>query len=197
MLAREVTITVLDFEGTGTAGGYPDEPWQIGMVTLRAGHIEADSVFSSLLRVGDRPFSPYAPGRHAAVREALRRAPRLADLWPDLAPRLASNALAAHNVATERKYLAKAFPLHRFGPWIDTLKLMRVAFPGLASHALSDALRDLGLAGRVAELAPGIEPHDALYDAVGCAAVIESLLVQPAWADAEVMALCSVPLRQP
>lgn len=194
MRAREATITVLDFEGTGAAAGHPDEPWQIGLIALSAGRIVAGSAFSSLLHVGDRPFSPYAPGRHAAVRDQLRRAPRLAELWPDLAPRLGVSALAAHNVATERKYLSKAFPLHGFGPWIDTLKLLRTAFPGLVSHALSDVLRDLGLAARVAALAPpGLEPHDALYDAIGCAAAIEHLLAQPGWEDATVAALSRRP----
>ena len=39
MKARDVCLTVLDFETTGAVAGHPDEPWQVGMVELQAGRV--------------------------------------------------------------------------------------------------------------------------------------------------------------
>lgn len=181
MLAIESTIPVIDFETTGTVPGYPDEPWQIGIVLLRNGQVVENSAYSRLLRVGDRPFNPYAPGRHASIRESLCEAPTLHDLWPELRHHLQGDALAAHNAGTEKKVLSHAFPLHRAPMWVDTLKLVRVAYPHLKTHKLEDVTRDLDLTARVNGLAPGLEPHDALFDAVACAVLLEHLLAQPDW----------------
>ena len=181
MLARALTITVLDFEGTGAVAPHPDEPWQLGMVQIAGGRIVPESGFERLLRVGPRPFSRHAPGRHAALRDAIAQAPPLEALWPALRPRLAGGPLAAHNVATERRFLRRAFPMHVLGPWIDTLKLARAAYPALRSHRLEDVVAALDLTARVRALRPDGEPHDALYDAVSCAAVLEFLLALPGW----------------
>lgn len=178
---REAELTAVDFETTGRAAGYPDEPWQIGWAVLRGGRVEAAGCGEFLLRVGDRPFHPSAPGRHRHVRGALREAPRLSDRWAELAPVLAGRPLVAHQASTERRALRDAFPLHRCGPWVDTLKLARVLWPEARSHALNDLLKGLGLTGRAAAICPGREPHDALYDAVGCALLLETMLTLPGW----------------
>jgi DNA polymerase-3 subunit epsilon len=96
--------------------------------------------------------------------------------------------LAAHNVPVERSVLCRHFPLHQFGPWIDTLKLARGAFPDLRSKSLSELLDALSLTARVRALCPGLEPHDACYDAVGCACILEHFLSLPGWRDLEVEA---------
>ena len=36
MMARDAILTVLDFESTGAVRGYADEPWQVGLVELKA-----------------------------------------------------------------------------------------------------------------------------------------------------------------
>lgn len=183
LLAREMVVTVLDFEGTGAVRGYPDEPWQIGLIQIRDGCVSAESMYESLLHVGDRPFNCYAPGRHAEIREELMQAPDLSTLWHKLRVYLEGVPLVAHNVATEKRYLTGAFPLHRVRAWIDTLKLTRLAYPDLRSHKLDDVLVDLGLRDQVGAIVPGREPHDALYDAIGCAVVLSHLLAQPGWRD--------------
>ncbi|MCL1856150.1 MAG: exonuclease domain-containing protein [Kiritimatiellaeota bacterium] len=168
-----MSITVIDFETTGSVPGYANEPWQVGLVAVNAGRVCMETAFDSLLRVGYRPFNRYAPGRHAQLRDDLCVAPSLADLWGVISERVGYRAVAAHNIATEKGILAAAFPLHPFGPWIDTLTLCRRLYPGLASYALDDLTRVLGLAPRVAALCPGREPHDALYDAVAAAVLLE------------------------
>lgn len=174
-------ITVLDYESTGTLRGYPNEPWQIGVVSLAYGKVDPDSMFESLLRVDiNRPFNPHAPGRHGMLREEIADAPTLRELWPRIRRRLAY-PLCAHNVATERKFTQAMAPMHRFGPWIDTLKIARKAWPGCPSHALEDLIGALGLKQRVGILCPGREAHDALYDAVASAVLLEHLMEQPGW----------------
>ena len=61
---KKVGFTVIDFETTGVVDGYENEPWQIGMVAFRDGKVQPEQQFDSLLRIGDRPVSAYAP-RHA------------------------------------------------------------------------------------------------------------------------------------
>ena len=191
MLARETVITVIDFESTRVVPGYTDEPWQVGLVCVERGRLRPASRFSSLLRVGSRPFSRHAPGRHAALRGEIARAPALADLWPQMRARLEGGTLGAHNAATEKKILRRAFPLHHFGPWVDTLKLVRMAYPALASHKLDDLLPVLGLQGRAAKLAPRHAPHDALFDAISAGLLLEHLMQLPGWEVVTVAALAA------
>ena len=192
MKATETDLVVIDFETTGSVPSYPNEPWQVGMVRMRGGVVDADKCFDSLLRVGDRPFNPHAPGNHHLYREKIARAPSIEDLWPELEAWWVGTPLVAHNAGTEKKVMVQAAPLHSFGPWIDTLKLVRGAYPDLASHALEDVLTVLNLESRVVALCPGRESHDALYDAVGCAVLLEHLLGLDGWGTLEVEDLVRV-----
>lgn len=180
-LAVDAQIVALDFETTGVVDDHPSVPWQIGIAFVDRGKVAGNYRFSSLLNPGPRPFSPYAPGRHALLRDELAAAPALPDLWPQLASWLGGRPLLAHNVATERTLLAEAFPIHHFGPWIDTLALARLAYPRLGSYRLDDLIPVLHLEGQVSELCPGLAPHDALYDAVAAAVLFAHLLAQPGW----------------
>jgi DNA polymerase III epsilon subunit-like protein len=181
MQALAAEMVAIDFETTGAVPGFEDEPWQIGMVRIRSGTIVAAETFDSLLRIGDRPFSPYAPGRHQQLRPSLARAPSLQSLFGHLRGWWFAGPLVAHNAPTERKVIRAASPLHRAGPWIDTLKLARVAYPDLASHSLEDLLEQFGLMAEVQDFCPGRDPHDALFDAVGCARFLIYLLAQEGW----------------
>ena len=174
-------FSAIDFETTGAVPGFPNEPWQVGVVSVPADAAPIrPSSFESLLRIAPgRPFNKWAPGRHAKLRAELAEAPALADLWPELAPLLAG-PVVAHNAGTERSLLQASAPLHVPGPWIDTLALARRAWPAAPSHALEDLVPALGLQPRLQALLPGREPHDALYDAAACALLLH-LLDQSGW----------------
>jgi len=189
----DAEITVLDYESTGSLSGYANEPWQIGMVSLVGGKVDAGSMFESLLRVdANRPFNPYAPGRHAALRDEISAAPTPQQLWPLVKHRLTGHPLCAHNVATEKKFARAMAPMHPFGPWIDTLRIARKVWPGCPSYALGDLVVMLGLQPRVDERCLGKEAHDALYDAVASAMLLEHLLEQPGWGSVTVGELASM-----
>ena len=189
LLASQSTIIAIDFEGTGVVKGYPDEPWQIGMAKMQNGKLIPGDTLESLIRVGERPFNHYAPGRHAELRSEIANAPTMHQIWPNLRSWLEGNLLAAHNAATENRYLSQAFPLHPPGKWIDTLKLSRIAFPTIKSHKLEDLLDRLQLTERLITLLPGRTAHDALYDAIGCALLLEKILTLPGWENVTTSAL--------
>lgn len=179
--ANKTEIVVIDFESTGAVRGYPNEPWQIGMVVLKNGRIDIKQKFTSFLRVDDRPFNKNTPGMYHQFRKEISQASTLRDLWPKMKNWWLDRPLVAHNIGTEKKFIHHTAPIHHFGPWIDTLQLARVAYPHLKSHALEDLLLQFNLMNRVCKLCPGLLPHDALFDAVGCAALLEHLLQLEGW----------------
>lgn len=182
MLIRETTLTVLDFETTGSVPGFDTEPWQIGAVRLVNGRVAENQTFESMVRVDiNRPFNAYAPGKHHKLREEIAAAPEVSRVWKKLEGWVVGVPLAAHNVATEKKFLRQMGPMHRFGPWVDTLALARQAWPEAPSHKLEDLITGLGLEKRIREICQDGEAHDALYDAVACAVLLEHLLTQPGW----------------
>jgi len=189
----DAEITVLDYESTGSLRDFPNEPWQIGMVTLKQGRVDPDSLFESLLYVDiNRPFNPHAPGRHALRREDIAAAPSPQELWPSVMNRLTRFPLCAHNTATEKKFVRAMAPMHRIGPWIDTLNIARRALPGCTSYALEDLVVLLDLKSRVDAACPGREAHDALYDAVAAAVLLEHLLQQTGWESITVGELAAI-----
>jgi DNA polymerase III epsilon subunit-like protein len=189
MQASHATITVIDFEGTGAVKGYPDEPWQIGLIQIINGKVQPATITESLLRVGERPFNRYAPGRHAELRSELTKAPTLQTVWPQLRYMLAGIPQAAHNAATENRYLSQAFPLHPPGKWIDTLKLSRIAFPNIKSYKLEDLTETLALTDSLRDIVPARTAHDALYDAAACALLLEKIISLPGWENVTINAL--------
>lgn len=187
--ACECVFSVIDFETTGAVAGWPVEPWQVGVVSFQNGRVLSGSGFETLLYIGERPFNPQAPGRHAQLRDELSRASTPGELWPELSEMVCGRPLAAHNIGTERSVLAQIAPLHNFGPWVDTLTLSRKYYPDLESKALDDVILRLGLPRRVEELCPGRTAHDALYDAFACAVLLEHFLALPGWENVTLGAL--------
>jgi DNA polymerase III subunit epsilon len=182
MELRRTILTVLDFETTGSVPGFDTEPWQVGAVQIRNGRVDPESCFESLIRVdANRPFNAYAPGMHHQLRDEIAAAPGSSVVWKQLEPQVTGRPLAAHNAAVEKKFLRRMAPMHRFGPWADTLALARKAWPQAPSHRLEDLIAGIGLTPRVRDLCPGRTAHDALYDAVACAVLLEHLLSLPGW----------------
>lgn len=139
-------FVAIDFETTAFADDGRNEPWQLGAAIVSGGRIaETREWFFGTAMTPD--FQP------------------LMDQWDDFYPVLAGRTLAAHNIACEKTILTRIAPFTPFGPWVDTLKLAKKAYPGLPSHRLGDLCEALGC---VPEM-PGRTWHDGLYDAVACA----------------------------
>ncbi len=158
-------FTAIDFETTGSVPGFDNEAWQIGLYIVHAdGRTQS---YSSYLKTDPlRPFNPHAPGRHMLIRDELAASPTLTELWEEISAYLVSAPLVAHNIGTERTILRKAFPLNKPKCWIDTLKLSKLLYPKLDNYALETLIAYFGLTDKINAIAPGLSPHDALYDAV-------------------------------
>lgn len=189
---RRPVATVIDFETTGAVAGHPNEPWQMGLAEFEDDRLGPGTLRESLIRVGERPFSPQAARWLSVPRAQLAEAPAFRELWPVFKDRLAGRVLVAHHAATERKILRTLAPMHRLGPWVDTLALARRAHPGLTSYALEDLAVTLRLRDRITAHLSGRSPHDALYDAVACGVLLEHLLALPGWSDLDWNALARV-----
>ncbi len=179
--ARDAFFRAIDFETTGSVRGFSSLPWQVGIATL-AGRAAPEACFDSLIRVPENhPFNRHAPGDHAARRAAIAQAPAPEAIWLAIHPLLAGNVLAAHNIGTERTQLNRLAPLHRYGPWVDTLALARKIYPGLGDYSLEALTGRFGLLPRLLALRPGFRAHDACCDALACALFLDHVLSLPGW----------------
>lgn len=165
-------FAAIDFESAGTAAGKTDEPVQVGVVWMHGGVIAP--AFSSYIRP-TRPVTWSARAVHGIDDTLLAAAPPLADLWPPLREALRGRWIVAHGAATERRFL-RAFPLHDFGPWVDSLALVRRVFPSLPSHALGEAVCALGLENCVELSGPGFRWHDASSDAAASLVLVRHVI---------------------
>jgi len=156
----------IDFEGTGTAPGRSDEAVQVGIAVLPPGGGSPANFFRSFVRAQSRITRAAASVHHITDRD-LEGAPPLTALWPEIKTRLCGAAVVAHGAGTEKRFL-RAFPMHGFGPWIDTLVLARVFLPRLPEHSLSTVVVACGLEDEVRAHCPSYDWHDALFDAAAC-----------------------------
>jgi DNA polymerase-3 subunit epsilon len=172
--ARDAAWAALDFESAGAAPGRSDEPVQVGIAVSRGGEITG--VFRSYIRSTVR-VTPAARAVHGIGDEDLAGAPSMAELWPEFQTRLSGAVVAAHGAGTEKRFL-RAFPLHGFGPWLDTLSLARAALPGLPGHSLAEVAAALGAEDEIRARCAGLDWHDALFDAVACLAILHRVMAR-------------------
>jgi DNA polymerase III epsilon subunit-like protein len=141
-----MNFVAIDFETTGYLPGCENVPWQLGAVIVEDGKIaEMKEWFFT---------SPLTPSAESLLAQ-----------WEDIYPVISSRALVAHNIATERTILRRIAPLHKWGPWYDTLKIAKQMYPKLSSYKLSDLCALFGCEPEM----EGRTWHDGLYDAVACA----------------------------
>lgn len=163
---HEVAWAAIDFEGTGSAPGQSDEPVQVGIAVMSRGGEQPGNFFRSYVRAETR-VTRAAAAVHRITDRELHDAPPLGLLWPEIKSRLSGAVVVAHGAGTEKRFL-RAFPMHGFGPWVDTLALSRAFMPDLPDHSLAAVVHACGLVPHVREACSKHEWHDALFDAVAC-----------------------------
>jgi len=164
MIVREIPFAAIDFESAGERVDEAGVPIQIGIALMHDLKPQKDSFYRSYLRTV-RPVTWSARRVHGIAMEDLKGAPDLLSLWPELKSRLEGRWVVAHGSGTEKRFL-RAFPLHGFGPWIDTLSLSRKILPQRPSYALSDLAKEFSLEQEAEVLLPDFRWHEALSDAV-------------------------------
>jgi len=183
MTVTETAFAAIDFESAGLRPGGTEVPVQIGIAPMLGVQISPGEFFGSFLAT-DQEITWSAQKVHGITREDLTAAPGLNDLWPQIKDLLAGRWLIAHGAATEKRFL-RAFPFHGFGPWVDTLKLSRAAWPAQESFALGDLIVALDLEGELRGLHPGFRWHDALSDAVASLVLLRRIIAEIGIAEEE------------
>jgi len=173
-LIREIPFASLDFESAGERANEPGVPVQIGIAWMERLDPGPDSFYRSYLRAA-RPVTWSAQQIHGITDRDLADAPDLLSLWPEVKGRLGGRWIVAHGSGTEKRFL-RAFPLHGFGPWVDTLSLSRKVLPGRSSYALSDLVGDLGLEEDARSYLPDFRWHEALSDALASLLLLRKLI---------------------
>ena len=163
-LIKNSSFAAIDFESAGEVKGEAAIPIQLGIAEMRQLQVKPCSFYRSYLQT-DRSVTWAAQKIHGISNRDLEGAPTFLSLWPELQQRLKSRYLVAHGHGTERRFL-RTFPMHGFGPWIDTLTLSRKLVPGLASYQLSRLVLHFGLLEKLTTLLPDYRSHEALSDAL-------------------------------
>lgn len=171
---RDTAFAAIDFESAGERPNEAGVPIQLGIAWMRGVTPERESFFRSYLRAS-RPVTWTAQQIHGISSDDLKDAPDLLSLWPELKSRLGGRHLVAHGSGTEKRFL-RAFPLHGFGPWVDTLTLSRKILPGRSSYALSDLVTELELLSEAQTLLPDFRWHEALSDSIASLLLLRKLI---------------------
>ena len=167
-------FSIIDFESAGELKGQADVPIQVGITTRDSRGFAVEEDLRSYIQT-TRPITWQASKVHGIKKEDLFSAPQFSELWPQISTRLKGRIIVAHNAGTEKKFLSH-FPLHRFGPWIDTLELSRKLFPDLKSYTLGDLIKIFKLEERLTLAYPTLDFHDALYDSAATWALLENMI---------------------
>jgi DNA polymerase-3 subunit epsilon len=172
----EVVYWALDLE-TGGLDASQDPILAVGMVPVRAAHVQLGEAFRALVQPEDGTIiNPESVRAHQLVWGELREAPPLPGVLHEVAERLKDAVLVVHHRAIDVTFLRAAFERHDLlwpGPQVvDTVDLLLEAArrehlrrPELPSDRpalnLTAARRAYGL--------PDYQAHDALTDAVATA----------------------------
>lgn len=171
---RECLFAALDFESAGERPNEAGVPVQIGIAWMTGLDPDPSSFYGSYLKA-DRPVTWSAQRIHGISDEDLKEAPPLLSLWPEIKERLVGRWIIAHGSGTEKRFL-RAFPMHGFGPWVDTLTLSRKILPGRPSYALSDLAGEFALEADLQKLLPSFRWHEAVSDATASALLLKKLI---------------------
>ena len=171
---KEASLAAIDFESAGTYKGETTCPIQVGMALMKELQVQPKLFFRSYLKT-ECEVTWRAQKLHGISNHHLHEAPSMYTLWPEFQKRLAGRYLVAHGRGTERRFL-RVFPMHGFGPWIDTLTLSRKMTPGLPSYKLEDLILYFQLFDTLICLLPDFRWHEALSDALASLILLSHLI---------------------
>lgn len=174
LIDREaLRLAAIDFESIPRADGGGDVPVQIGIVSGTGTSIQTETAWMS----HTNPGLPLSPRKGSLLAPEIADSPSLLALWPAIRDSLRGRWIVAHGAGTEKRFL-RTFPGHGLGPWIDTLRWSRAAYPHLPSHRLGDLCQTLNLESRIRNLGLGVGWHEALFDAAAALVLLHHLLDQ-------------------
>lgn len=171
---RETRFVAIDFESAGAAPGQTDHVVQVGLATCTGMDFSTLEIYRTFVRP-ESAVAWTASRVHGIDARMVEDAPSLRAIWPEIQSRMTGRVVVAHGAATEKRHL-RIFPLHGFGPWVDTLVLARKVWPLAPSHRLGELVGGLGMAEELRQFCPDLHWHDALFDAVGALVLLRSVI---------------------
>jgi DNA polymerase III epsilon subunit family exonuclease len=179
----ETSFCALDLETTGTNAGL-HMIVEVGIVRFTMNGIV--EIYESLVNPGVKiPEDVIAV--HGITDDMVRNAPPIGDLLEDISRVMRDTLLVIHNPGFDLSFMGWAF--HK-NEWmapvmeaVDTVRLSRIAWPGLRNYKLETICENLRL---------NISPHRALPDALACMEVFKHVIKQQdkagRWAIADLIA---------
>ncbi|MFO8026394.1 MAG: 3'-5' exonuclease [Opitutales bacterium] len=184
-------IQVIDFEGSRQSGIV-----EYGVATLTGPSITATytRICAPVGTISDMDRAQH--GIHEEMTHAAEPFDREWALFSELRE---NGPFAAHNVSVEAGLIATVWPYPRkcpnfaepevraasWGPWLDTLRLYRRIYPGLASYGLEALVDTFDLQDEL-DYRAGLDCpanrrhyHCALYDAMASALLLARLFAEP------------------
>jgi DNA polymerase-3 subunit epsilon len=177
---REATnLVALDLEGSGAQDGDYEAILELAAVRLIAGRPDVATAYTTLIDPGRPiPARPWiSPG---LAGTALSGAPTLDEVEPQLARRLGGTYLVGHAIGVDWRLLHRRCPSISIAGLIDTHRLART-LSSTGKNSLTDLLARHRLTDTVTAAAPASRPHRALWDTVGAALLLDTL-IQQRWA---------------
>lgn len=172
---KDAPLVALDLEGSGAQDRDDEDILEIALIPITGGRPSMASAYTTVINPGRPiPRRPWiSPG---LTSDVLAAAPYLADVAPELAARLEGKIIVGHNVGVDWRLLHRRCPDAGPGDLIDTLRLARHVHPGSKGNGLAALLDRHHLTETVTALAPGSQPHRALWDTIGAALLLTALI---------------------
>lgn len=150
----EIDYSVVDVEGNGQT---PQEIIEIAVIQIQKGVVQRDP--QVWLIKPNKIVTPQATSLHGISNEDLHSSPSFEDISKELLVFLEGRVIIGHNVSVDVRLISEKLPLWVPPETLDTLKMARHVFPGLASYSLD------ALCNAVAIQPPDRKSHRADSDA--------------------------------
>jgi len=137
-------LVVVDVEGNGQQ---PPEVIEIAVLPLTRGQDTTPADLRTWLVHPTRPITGLVTGKvHGISNDDVATAPRWPEVADDITAALGRRAVVAHNASVERRVLAAHLPDWQPPLWLDTLRLAKAVWPGLAGgYGLDNLIRHSAL----------------------------------------------------
>lgn len=133
---ERMKFAVLDFETTGNQPA--DEIIQVGLVIIEDEIIT--NRYSSFVKPVREEIPEFIKDLTGITEDVLKEAPPLEDVIGEVLPFLRDAVIVAHNAAFDLGFLQRALDQCGYSPFdgrvLDTLDMLRIVFPGLATLKL-------------------------------------------------------------
>ncbi|MFD9950246.1 3'-5' exonuclease [Nonomuraea sp. NPDC059023] len=191
-------LVALDLEGTGGQDRDHEQILEIAIVPLDDGSPDLTAAWDSTINPG-RIVAPRPWIARELTGDILFTAPSLDDIRAEIVGRLKQRIIVGHNIGVDWRLLHRLVPEAQPAALLDTARLYRHFHPASQRWNLVRLLEKYALNAQVAQLVPKGSPHRALWDAVGAALLLPSLIEDlPGTASLtleELTAVAGVPLQ--